>query len=268
MKQAFSLAAAALVLAACASDPNALPPANPFRPEQQSARELRLEASGLYKAARGQLESSDFPGAIQRYGQLMLRYPFTDYAVQAQLEKIYALYRNYEFDQALTDADRFLREHPRHALADYVQYLKGLVNFDRDENLSSFLGLDTTKQDVTFPRKSFDDFALLVQKYPSSRYAADARQRMIFLRNRIAQHELGVVQFYVRRGAYVAAAKRAEQIIAQYPGAPAALEALRLQEQCYRELGLAQQADDALKMRLAQSANEKPLEPDAWWKFW
>lgn len=256
--------AVALLSCACSSDPNKLPPSNPFKPEQRSAREQRLEAAELYKAAREALDASDFQGAIDRSNQLIMRHPFTDYAIQAQLEKIYALYRSYEADKAITDADRFLREHPRHAQADYVQYLKGLVNFDRDEGLSAFLGMDSTRQDIGNSRKSFDDFALLMQKYPGSRYNGDARQRMIFLRNRIAEHELHVVRFYARRGAHVAAAKRAEQILAQYPGAPATLEALRLLEASYRELGLAGQAQEAQQLRVAQesvvpvSAREQP----------
>lgn len=261
MKLKILLAGAlALVVGACSSDPAKTPPGNPFKPDQRSAREQRLEASQLYRAARDALDAADFQGAIDRYNQLIVRHPFTDYATQGQLERIYAKYRAYDADAALAEADRFLREHPRHAQADYVQYLKGLVNFDRDEGLSGFLGLDSSRQDVGNSRKSFDDFALLMQKYPTSRYNADARQRMVFLRNRIAEHELHVVRYYVRRGAHVAAAKRAEQIIEQYPGAPAALEALRLLERSYRELGLADQARDAQMLRVAQ---ESVLPPGA-----
>src|SRR5690606_37219149 len=100
-------------------------------------------------------------------------------------------------------------------------------------------------------RRSFDDFGLLVHRYPDSPYVADARARMIHLRNRLAQHELTIVDYYMRRGAYVAAAKRAEQIVMQYPGAPAALNALVSLEQSYEALGLETQAADARKLRAA-----------------
>lgn len=255
--------AAALLAAGCSSDPNRLPPANPFKPEQRSARELRLEASQLYKAARDSLDTSDFATAIERYDKLMQRFPFSEYATQAQLEKIYAQYRNYDHDAALAGAERFLREHPRHASAAYVQYLKGLANFDREEGLTDMLGLDATQKDMGYSRRAFDDFGLLVQKYPNSPYAADARQRMIYLRNRIAESEMHAVRFYTRRGAYVAAAKRGEQILAQYPGAPVAMEALAAMEKSYRSLGLTPQADEAAALLAANRQTAAAPAADA-----
>lgn len=255
---------AILLAAACSSDPSKdLPPDNPFKndPNRQS-RELRAEAGTLYKAARKSLDSGDFAGALTRYDQIAARYPFTEYATQCDLERVYAQYRSYDPDKALFSADKFLREHPRHPAADYVQYLKGLINFDRETGFSAFLGLDTTKEDVSNARRAFDDFALLVQKYPESRYTADARQRMIFLRNRLAQHDMHVVRYYVKRGAHIAAAKRAEQVITQYPGAPVTREALQVMEKSYRALGLTQQADDAAKL-LAANVIETTAAPTA-----
>jgi outer membrane protein assembly factor BamD len=246
-------AALAAGLAACASDPNALPPVNPLK-GGKSERELRLEADGLYRLARRSLDTADFQGAIQRYDQILLRYPFTDYATQAQLESIYAKYRAYDADGALATADRFIKEHPRHAQVDYVHYLKGLVNFERGESLFDWL-VDSSRQDVGYARNAFDAFALLVQRYPNSRYAGDARERMVHLRNRIAAHELSVVRYYVRRGAHVAAAKRAERIVADYQGAPAVGETLVLLEQSYREVGLATQAEDVRRLREANAAS-------------
>jgi outer membrane protein assembly factor BamD len=252
---------AALLVAGCSSDPNRLPPTNPFKPEQRSAREMRLEAGQLYKAARESLDTSDYSTAIERYDRLMQRFPFSEYATQSQLEKIYAQYRNYDHDSALAGAERFLREHPRHGGAAYVQYVKGLANFDREEGLSDMLGLDATQKDMGYSRRSFDDFGLLVQKYPNSPYAADARQRMIFLRNRIAESEMHAVRFYMKRGAYIAAAKRSEQIIAQYPGAPAAMEALQTMEQSYRALDLTPQADEAAALLAANRERPAPVTP-------
>lgn len=246
-----ALVALAGVVCACSSDPNRLPAENPFRPEQTSIREQRLQAAELYRLARAALESSDFAGALGRYTQLTLRFPFTDYAVQAQVERIYALHRNYQPEEALAAADRFLRDYPRHEHAAYVHYIKGLVNFERDRGIADSLGFDTTRRDTSSLRRSFDDFGVLVQRYPQSPYVADARARMIYLRNRIAEHELTVVQYYMRRGAFVAAAKRAEQIVSQYPGAPATIEALSLLEQSYAALDLDIQAADARKLREA-----------------
>lgn len=260
MKLKLTLAAtlAALLVAGCSSDPNKLPPTNPFKPEQRSAREMRLEASQLYRAARESLDTSDFATAIERYDRLVQRFPFSEYATQAQLEKVYAQYRNYDHDSALAGAERFLREHPRHAGAAYVQYIKALANFDREEGLSDMLGLDATQKDMGYSRRSFDDFGLLVQKYPNSPYAADARQRMIYLRNRIAESEMHAVRFYMKRGAFIAAAKRSEQIISQYPGAPVTLEALVTMEQSYRALDLKPQADEAAALIAANNGRVAP----------
>ena len=256
---------AALSLSACSSADKRDPldrPTNPFRTDssnpalqrQVSERELRLEADELYRLARRALDSSDFTDAIQRYGTLIERYPFTEYATQAELERIYAQHRQFETDTARSAADRFLREHPRHARADYVQYLKGVIHAESEQSIADFLPIDVTKQDDTTQRRAYDEFSLLLQKYPTSRYAADARARMLALRNHIAEHDLHLVRFYQKRGAALAAAKRAEQLIAQYPEAPATHEALRLLGESYRALGLNEQANDAARLLAAHSA--------------
>lgn len=256
----------AALVAGCSSNPDrdrADRPENPFKTNRdgpggpkapQSDKDLRLEADQLYRRANGALLSSDYTTAIERYNQLIARYPFSDYSTQAELEKIFAQYRNYQPDEAISGADRFLREHPRHPNADYVQYLKGLTDSARDETFTDFLPLDSTKKDVTNARRAYDDFALLLQRYPNSRYGGDARKRMVFLRNRVADHELSVVRFYIKRGAYVAAAKRAENIIAEYPGAPAAAEALTLLELSDRRIGLTAEADEVAKLIAANPA--------------
>lgn len=242
------LAAVAALTAGCASDGDPVP-SNPFK-AGKSERELRLEAEGLYKLARRSLDTADFVSALQRYGQIQVRYPFTEYATQAQLETIYARYRSFDPDGAVADADRFIKEHPRHPEIDYVYYLRGLVGFQRGDGLFDWM-VDSAAHDVSFARKAFDDFALLLQRYPLSPYTGDARARMVHLRNRIAAHELTIVKYYRRRGAGVAAAKRAEKIISEYPGAPATLEALELLELCYRDMGMTAQADEAAKLRAA-----------------
>jgi outer membrane protein assembly factor BamD len=265
--------ALAVAIAACSSTPakdtdkdksakdKPLTPANPFRADsadQLAAKERKLGAEGLYRQARLALDTSDFSTAISRYGQIAARFPFTEYATQADLERVYALYRSFQPDDALTAADKFLKEHPRHPAADYVQYIKGLVNTSRDEGLSGAFGLDNTKEDTSYLRRAFDDFSLLAQKYPTSPYAGDARQHMIDLRNRIAQHDLHIVHYYVKRGAFIAAAKRAEQILLQYPGAPVSVETMQILEKCYVQMGLTDQAADVHKLLVAQVAMPTP----------
>lgn len=225
---------------------------NPLEERRKDRRDAKLGAEQLYRRARSALDGSDFPSAIEHYDNLSKRHPFSDFTTQGELERIYALYRSFDPDRALSSSERFLREHPRHPSADYVYYLKGLINFSRDASEFSILPVDETKSDVTSQRRAFDDFSLLIQKFPKSRYAGDAYARMVYIRNRLSEHELHVVDFYVRRGAYVAAAKRAEQVIAQYPGTPASGKALKLLVKCYDLAGLDQQARDARALLAAQ----------------
>ena len=266
------VAALALVLAACSSNPGKDPdkkrPApesdragvfrdkqDPLAKRREDRRLAQMDAEQLYRRARTDLDSSDFAGAVENYDILSERHPFSDYTTQGEMERVYALYRNFEPERASSSADRFLREHPRHPSVDYIHYVKGLINFDRDESPMNILPVDDSKSDVTSQRRAFDDFALLIQKYPGSKYTGDAYARMIYIRNRLASHELNVVDFYVRRGAYVAAAKRAEQIIALYPGTPASYRALELLVECYDLAGLKQQSEDARKLLAAQNAD-------------
>lgn len=229
-------------------------PENPFKTAAEgpgsaksplSDRELRQQAEELYRHARESLENSDYTVAISKYDGLIARYPFSDYSTQAELEKIYAQYKAYQFDEAVTGADRFMRAHPRHPHADYIMYLKGVTDFSRDQGLVESVMPNSSKRDIGNERRAFEDFALLLQRYPTSRYAGDARRRMLFARNRIAEHELSVAEFYVTRGAYVAAAKRATDIITEYPGAPATADALKILQRSYARIGLDQEAKDA-----------------------
>lgn len=243
----------ALLVGACSSSGGKPPPTNPFKPDQgRNPREERLAADKLYRLARDNLDAGDFGTAITQYDQLIQRFPFTDYATQGEMERVYCYFKNYQEEQATSAADRFLRDHPRHLHADYVQYLRGLINAQKDQSAVDFIpGLDPSQGDVSASRRAFDDFALLLQRYPASRYVADARLRMIELRNRIARSEMTVVDFYMRRGAWLAAAKRAEHVVTDYPGAPSTLAALAALQTCYDKLGLKDQADDV--RRLAQA---------------
>ncbi|WP_051748137.1 outer membrane protein assembly factor BamD [Nevskia soli] len=248
------LAAIGLFVAGCSSNPDKSDrPENPFKTAQEgpggtksplSDRELRQQAEELYRHAREALNNSDYGIAITRYDALIARYPFSDYSTQAEMEKIYAQYKSYKSDEAITAADRFLRAHPRHPSADYIMYLKGVTDFERDQSVLENLMPNSSKRDIGNERRAFEDFALLVQRYPNSKYIGDARRRMMYSRNRIADHELSVAEFYVTRGAYVAAAKRATDIITEYPGAPATADALKILQRSYARIGLDQEAKD------------------------
>lgn len=225
---------------------------DPLKERRRQQRLAELDAQQLYIRARAYLDRSDYRSAVEAYDDLSRRYPFSDYATQGEVERLYATYRLFEYERVISGADRFLREHPRHPSIDYIYYLRGLTQFDREGSALSILPIDETRSDISSQRRAFDDFALLLQRFPDSRYVGDARARMVHIRNRVAAHELHIVDFYMRRGAYVAAAKRAEQIIAQYPGTLASYRALLMMAESFDASGLTQQADETRRLIKAQ----------------
>ena len=229
----------------------------------------------LYQQAHRKLNSLDYDGAIKLYEALAARYPFTDQARQARIDLMYAYYRKGEAESATDAADTFIRENPTHPRVDYAWYVKGLVYFERSPNLlERAFHADLTKRPPTDARKSFDAFKVVVEQYPKSVYAHDARQRMIFLRNRLADYDVHVAEFYMRRGAWVGAAQRANECIEEYDGAPAVRQALEIMTEAYRKLGLKQRSDQAHDVYAYNFLNnpnqELASDPPGhhWWKFW
>ncbi|MBV9620063.1 MAG: outer membrane protein assembly factor BamD [Gammaproteobacteria bacterium] len=197
----------------------------------------------LYKKAHKSLDSYDFNGAIKSYEKLTASFPFTGEARQARLDLIYAYYRAGEKESATDAADTFIRENPTHPRVDYAYYMKGLVDFERTPNaIESLFRADLTQRPPTTARKSFAAFKTVVEQYPKSAYAHDALQRMIYLRDRLAEYEVHVARFYFKRNAYIAAAQRARAAIEQYDGAPATRDALQILIGCYERLNLPQLA--------------------------
>jgi outer membrane protein assembly factor BamD len=206
-------------------------------------------ASKLYSEARGSVNDGDYQQAIKYYESLEARYPFGQYAQQALLEMAYAYYKSDEPDSALGAADRFIKTYPTHPNVAYAYYLKGLVNYNRGLGfLERYMPTDLSQRDPGSMEQSFRDFAELVRKFPNSKYAEDARQRMLYLRDMLAQHELNVATYYMRRGAFVAAAGRAKYVVEHYPRTPAVPDALGTMAKAYKILGLNDLAADALRV--------------------
>lgn len=215
-------------------------------------------AKELYEAAHEELYVGNYETAVTYYENLQARYPFGTYAEQALLETAYAYYRYEEAESALHTIDRFLKLHPRHANVPYAIYLKGLVNFRRtfgivdrliDKNLADY--------DQSSLRDSLQTFTELVDRFPDSDYAVDARARIIILRNEMAEHELHVARYYMRRGAYVASINRIQYLLERYQGAPAMADGLALMVDAYRHLGMEDLANDSLAV-LALNFPEHP----------
>ncbi len=200
-------------------------------------------AAILYQEGKVALEGGYYETAIEKFEQLEARYPFGEYAQQAQLDMAYAYYKSDNPASAVAAAERFLRTYPRHPHADYAYYIRGLANFDvgRD-SIDKLLQEDPARRDPRPARDAFRYFAELVERYPDSPYAVDAMQRMIYLRNFLARHELHVARFYMLRGAYVAALNRAKNVLETYYQTTATPQALGLMIEAYDKLGLKQLA--------------------------
>jgi outer membrane protein assembly factor BamD len=232
-------------------------------------------ASKLYNVAKEELAEDNFNKAIELFEKLEARYPYGPYAQQAQLEVAYAYYKDAEPVSAIAACDRFIKLHPNHPHVDYAYYLKGLANFIEDTSLFASVGKqDMSERDPRAARESFEAFKELVQRFPESKYAADATARMKYLVNALASHEVHVSRYYYQRGAYVAAASRAKAVLETYPNAPALEEALYLMAKSYEAMKLNDLRDDALRVLKHNFPNSAYLggkavnKEKAWWKFW
>ncbi len=208
-----------------------------------------LSANELYKRAKSALASADFETAINTFEKLEARYPFGKYAQQAQLEIAYAYYKFDEPDSAITAADRFIRNNPGNKYLDYAYYLKGLANYTRGMSIVDRLAQrKPSERDTRALRDAFSDFTTLVQKFPDSRYAEDSKKRLIFLHNQLAEYEINVARYYMRREAWVAAANRARYVIENYQRTQAAREALQVLVVAYTRMGMPDLARDAQRV--------------------
>ena len=218
-------------------------------------------ASKFYSEAKGALTGGDYEGAIQYYEMLEARFPFGKYAQQAQVEIAYAYYKYDEPASALAAADRFIKLHPRHPHVDYLYYLKGLVNFNAGKDLiSKYIPQDPTQRDPGAARAAFEDFSILVRKYPNSKYSVDARQRMLFLRNNLAEYEIHVANYYMNRDAYIAAVNRAKYVVENFQKTAAIPKALAIMVKAYKLMGLQDLSDDAMRVLKLNFPNHAALK--------
>lgn len=206
-------------------------------------------AERFYQEGKRELDLGNYEEATRLFEKLEARYPFGRHAQQAQLEMAYAYYKSDEPESATATLNRFIKTYPRHPHLDYAYYLKGLVNFTRDEGIvERILPGDPSQRDVARAKQSFQDFALLLRRFPDSRYAEDAEKRLRYLRDLMASYELHVARFYLARGAYVAAVNRAKTIIERFQGTGSSLGALEVMAQGYDRLGLVDLAADARRV--------------------
>ncbi|VAX09349.1 Outer membrane beta-barrel assembly protein BamD [hydrothermal vent metagenome] len=208
-----------------------------------------LTVEEVYRDAREYLDEGEYETAIEYYERLESRFPYGPYAEQAQLEVAYTYYKSQEYESAILAAERFIKLHPDHRSADYAYYLRGLARFDGEQSfMARWFSQDLTERDPKSMREAFRYFSELVSRFPDSRYTRDAIHRMHRLRESLAQYEIHVANYYVRRYAFVAAANRAQHVVKHYQGTPVVAEALSIMVNSYTKLGLHQLADDSQRV--------------------
>jgi len=235
----FTVAAlAALAIAGCASNKEAAKGRQDWAVQQ------------YYNEAKTALNNRRFDEAIELYQELDAKFPYGPFAEQGHMEIAYAYYKSDEPAQALAAVNRFIRLHPAHPNVDYMYYLKGLINFAEHKNLVDRLlgGKDLSDRDPRAARDSFNSFRELLTKFPGSRYSEDARQRMIYLLNALARHDIHVADYYLRRGAYVAVVNRCKSVIEEYQNTPAVEDALGMMAIAYDRMGMQDLARDTRRV--------------------
>ncbi|MCM2328495.1 MAG: outer membrane protein assembly factor BamD [Lysobacter sp.] len=232
------------------------------------------QAEDWYRAAKEELDSGGWLAAVKIYGELESRFPFGRYAQQAQLDTAYAYYKEGDTAQSIAAIDRFIKAYPNHQNLDYALYLKALANFREDLGmLPTVLGRqDLADRDPKAARESFEMFKELVARFPDSRYADDALARMNHLVDALARHELHVARYYLRRGAWLSAVNRAQDIVVRFPDSPERREALEILVEGYDRMGMPDLRDDAKKVLAANYPQDamaaEGRNRKSWWQFW
>lgn len=246
---------------------------DPLPTGEPSDATQHMSAEELYHKAKADLDDSDYTAAIKTYETLQSRFPYGQYAQQSMLEMAYAYYRTSEPDPAISTADRFIKQFPNHPHVDYAYYVKGLATFNGETTLLSTISdQDAAERDPQSQKDSFNAFKDLITRFPNSIYTPDARVRMEYLTNELARHELHIAEYYLRRGAYIAAVNRAQGILTEYPTSPSTRDALKVMIQAYDAMGMPDLRDDAKRVLANNSAstpdNNAGMPAKHWWQFW
>jgi outer membrane protein assembly factor BamD len=252
--QMFFLACLVIALCSCAKDKDD-DAKNPFK---------GMTAKQLYSESQKALKKEQYETAAKRLEAIESMYPFSDYTESSQMELIYAYYKSEDYPSAAATAERFIHLYPRAKNVDYAYYMRGLANFQQTRGIfAKYFPMDESWRDPGTQTQSFMDFSILVQKFPNSKYKANALQRMIYLRNMFAQHELNASQFYFKRKMYVAAIERAGYLVKNYPQAPSVQKALVIMYKANKALELKSAADDAMAVYQATYHTSKMPEVSA-----
>jgi outer membrane protein assembly factor BamD len=217
-------------------------------PEDQDLVISKRSEQALYLDAKEKMKLGNFGAATATLSALDSKYPFGPYSHQIQLDLIYSYYKSGKTAEAVATIDRFTRLNPNHSDVDYAIYMRGLTNMESDKNLfQELVGIDRSDRDPTHSREAFEDFRHLIEKFPESKYAADAQKRMLHIKSRLAKYEIAIARFYMRREAFVAAANRGRYVLEYYSDTSHVQEALEIMVECYDQLKLEELKTNAMK---------------------
>ncbi len=232
------------------------------------------QADKIYQAGASSMIDKDYDKAIKYFQVLESRFPHGKYATQAQLEMMYAQYKKQDPVSTTAAADRFIKLHPDHPNVDYAYYMKGLATFSERGVIEKYTGQEISDRDPKALRQSFAALKELTERYPKSRYAKDATQRMVYLVNALAQHEIFVARYYMNRTAFLAALNRAKYVLEFYPSSTSVEEALVISVSAYDNMGMEDLKNDNLRV-LKTNYPQNPMvlgkvseDEKVWWKFW
>ena len=222
----------------------------------------KKSAQQIYNEAKKELDEASYETAIKQFETLQSHYPYGRYAQQAQLEIAYAYYKQNDPESAISAADRFIKQYPNNPHVDYAYYVKGLANFNADIGVFGMaFGQDPTERDPKAAQDSFSAFKDLVSRYPDSRYTHDAKLRMQYQLNALAKYDIHVAQYYLRRGAHIAAVNRAKEVLTTYPNTASTRDALQIMVKGYAAMGMDKLRDDAqrvLDMNFPEASKSDP----------
>lgn len=232
-------------------------------------------ADELYKEAKAKLDDQSYDAAIKKYESLQSRFPYGRYAQQSLLEMAYAYYKQGEPDPAIGAADRFIKQFPNNPHVDYAYYLKGLASFSGESGILKSVDIESANDhDPQSDQDAFNAFKELITRFPESKYTPDAKLRMQYLVNQLAKHEVHIANYYLRRGANVAALNRAQDILKQYPNSPSTREALLIMVRAYDAMHMTELRDDTQRVLNQNGGVDTALATSSsdgkksWWQFW
>jgi len=210
---------------------------------------MGMSAAQIYGEGRAFLDVEDYPNAIKYFDILEARYPFGIYSTQSMLDLAYASYKSNLKDEAIVNIDRFIKLYPNHSKVSYAYYLRALSNFDKDRNfITEIFGQDPSKYDVSKLRESFDDFSVIVNRFPNTEYAKDSRNRLLYIKNMMAANELYIAKYYIKRSAHIAAIERIKYLLTYYNGTPSTEEGLLVLIESYKYLQMNDLASDTARV--------------------